>query len=66
MMISCDMCNVWQHGACVGIWGDEEAPDGQCMIFRYGALSELIETCGTCGFKQNISVKSVGRVCMHL
>ncbi|KAI5448814.1 Histone deacetylase complex subunit [Naganishia albida] len=27
MMIQCDHCNVWQHGACVGIWGDEEAPD---------------------------------------
>lgn len=29
MMIQCDHCNVWQHGACVGIWGDEEAPDGE-------------------------------------
>jgi hypothetical protein len=29
MMISCDICDVWQHGACVGIYGDEEAPDGE-------------------------------------
>jgi hypothetical protein len=28
MMIQCDKCNVWQHGPCVGIWADEEAPDG--------------------------------------
>ncbi|WVR06403.1 hypothetical protein IAU60_003434 [Kwoniella sp. DSM 27419] len=27
MMIQCDECNVWQHGECMGIWGDEEAPD---------------------------------------
>ena len=28
MMIQCDKCNVWQHGQCVGIWTDGEAPDG--------------------------------------
>ena len=28
MMISCDTCNVWQHGPCMGIWGDDDAPDG--------------------------------------
>lgn len=28
MMISCDKCNVWQHGPCMGIWGDDDAPDG--------------------------------------
>ncbi|CDZ97150.1 PHD Zn-finger proteins [Phaffia rhodozyma] len=27
MMISCDTCNVWQHGACVGIPTEEETPD---------------------------------------
>lgn len=27
-MIQCDKCKVWQHGECMGIWGDEEAPDG--------------------------------------
>lgn len=34
MMIQCDHCNVWQHGACVGIWGDEEAPDGECRCLQ--------------------------------
>jgi hypothetical protein len=29
MMIQCDKCMVWQHGECMGIWGDEEAPDGE-------------------------------------
>lgn len=29
MMISCDQCNVWQHGPCVGIYSDDEAPDGE-------------------------------------
>jgi hypothetical protein len=29
MMISCDKCNVWQHGPCMGIWGDDDAPDGE-------------------------------------
>lgn len=28
MMIQCDTCNVWQHGACVGIPTEEETPDG--------------------------------------
>jgi hypothetical protein len=36
MMIQCDKCNVWQHGACVGIWGDDEAPDGE-LEWRGGA-----------------------------
>jgi len=33
MFIQCDTCNVWQHGGCVGIWADEEAPDSKsrCM-----------------------------------
>lgn len=31
MMIQCDKCNVWQHGACMGIWGDDEAPDGKSL-----------------------------------
>ena len=30
MMIQCDGCNVWQHGPCMGIWADEQAPDGEC------------------------------------
>lgn len=29
MMIQCDDCSVWQHGPCMGIWNDDEAPDGQ-------------------------------------
>lgn len=28
-MIQCDTCNVWQHGPCMGVWADEEAPDGE-------------------------------------
>ena len=46
MMIQCDMCNVWQHGPCVGIWADEEAPEGErsssaklltvCRVFLRG------------------------------
>jgi hypothetical protein len=35
MFIQCDKCNVWQHGPCVGIWGDEEAPEGE-LYFRMG------------------------------
>ena len=31
MMISCDKCNVWQHGPCMGIWGDDDAPDGESL-----------------------------------
>jgi hypothetical protein len=27
-MISCDSCWVWQHGVCVGIEGDWDAPQG--------------------------------------
>lgn len=34
MMIQCDQCNVWQHGECMGIWGDEEAPDGALYLFH--------------------------------
>jgi hypothetical protein len=34
MMIQCDKCNVWQHGPCVGIWADEEAPDGRSLCHR--------------------------------
>jgi len=25
--VQCDICKVWQHGACVGIWGEETSPD---------------------------------------
>jgi hypothetical protein len=32
MMIQCDQCNVWQHGPCMGIWDDEEAPDGESSL----------------------------------
>jgi hypothetical protein len=28
-MIQCDKCNVWQHGPCMGIWDDDQAPDGE-------------------------------------
>jgi hypothetical protein len=31
-MIQCDTCNVWQHGACVGIPTEEETPDGTSAI----------------------------------
>ena len=27
MFIQCDVCQVWQHGGCVGILDDESAPD---------------------------------------
>jgi hypothetical protein len=26
-MICCERCNVWQHGPCVGIMSENEAPD---------------------------------------
>jgi len=32
MMIQCDTCNVWQHGACVGIPTEEETPDGKLSL----------------------------------
>jgi len=32
MMIQCDDCNVWQHGPCMGIWADDEAPDGASKL----------------------------------
>ncbi|KAJ9091435.1 hypothetical protein QFC21_007225 [Naganishia friedmannii] len=42
MMIQCDHCNVWQHGACVGIWGDEEAPDEYfCELCKPGLHAPL-------------------------
>lgn len=51
MMIQCDKCNVWQHGACMGIWGDDEAPDGEFM--KRGNTD-----------KQSTSVRSAGPICM--
>ena len=29
LMIQCDKCNVWQHGPCMGVWADDEAPEGE-------------------------------------
>lgn len=31
-MIQCDKCLVWQHGPCMGVWNDDEAPDGGCSF----------------------------------
>ena len=36
MMISCDKCNVWQHGPCMGVWGDDDAPDGELSLIGGG------------------------------
>jgi hypothetical protein len=36
-MIQCDKCNVWQHGPCMGIWSDDEAPDGEFQLGRLEA-----------------------------
>ncbi|CAK9784250.1 hypothetical protein CC85DRAFT_310108 [Cutaneotrichosporon oleaginosum] len=50
MMIQCDKCNVWQHGACVGIWGDDEAPDEyfceECKPELHGPLKKWMRHCG--------------------
>jgi hypothetical protein len=52
MMIQCDKCNVWQHGPCVGIWADEEAPDGTSMSWpsypESGAYSDAEYFCEQC------------------
>ncbi|WVQ73141.1 hypothetical protein IAR50_002705 [Cryptococcus sp. DSM 104548] len=50
MMIQCDQCNVWQHGECMGIWGDEEAPDEyfceECKPERHQALKKWLRSRG--------------------
>ncbi|WWC62671.1 uncharacterized protein I303_105268 [Kwoniella dejecticola CBS 10117] len=50
MMIQCDKCNVWQHGECMGIWGDEEAPDEyfceECKPERHQPLMKWIRRQG--------------------
>ncbi|OCF72860.1 hypothetical protein I204_06089 [Kwoniella mangroviensis CBS 8886] len=50
MMIQCDQCNVWQHGECMGIWGDEEAPDEyfceECKPERHQPLLKWIRRLG--------------------
>ncbi|KAK8858658.1 hypothetical protein IAR55_002887 [Kwoniella newhampshirensis] len=50
MMIQCDECNVWQHGECMGIWGDEEAPDEyfceECKPERHQPLKKWIRSKG--------------------
>ncbi|KAL1413061.1 Histone deacetylase complex subunit [Vanrija albida] len=50
MMIQCDKCNVWQHGGCVGIWGDDEAPDEyfceECRPDLHTALRKWIRRSG--------------------
>ncbi|WVW84766.1 hypothetical protein I302_106801 [Kwoniella bestiolae CBS 10118] len=50
MMIQCDECNVWQHGECMGIWGDEEAPDEyfceECKPERHQPLMKWIRRQG--------------------
>nr|ODN99812.1 hypothetical protein L204_02252 [Cryptococcus depauperatus CBS 7855] len=50
MMIQCDHCNVWQHGECMGIWGDEEAPDEyfceECKPERHQALKKWLRSRG--------------------
>lgn len=51
LMIQCDMCNVWQHGPCVGIWADEEAPDGEDPYVRIIVAD----------FAQSTSVKSANQ-----
>lgn len=63
MMISCDGCDVWQHGACVGIWGDEEAPDGEPTSSRTVYYSALLEL--TRGILQNTIAMNVSRACMR-
>lgn len=40
MMIQCDKCNVWQHGPCMGVWADEEAPDGTSLPDHRESLFE--------------------------
>ncbi|ORX37343.1 hypothetical protein BD324DRAFT_625760 [Kockovaella imperatae] len=48
MMIQCDSCNVWQHGPCMGIWGDEEAPDEyfceECRPDLHGPLRKWVKS----------------------
>ena len=40
-MICCEQCNVWQHGPCVGVMSEKEAPDVYfCEVCRPG-LHEL-------------------------
>ncbi|RXK36770.1 hypothetical protein M231_05931 [Tremella mesenterica] len=50
LMIQCDKCNVWQHGPCVGIWADEEAPDEyfceECRPDLHGPLKRWIRSKG--------------------
>ncbi|KAL7420776.1 Histone deacetylase complex subunit [Cryptotrichosporon argae] len=50
MMIQCDKCNVWQHGGCMGIWGDEEAPDEyfceECRPELHGPLKKYMRSKG--------------------
>ncbi|ODO10039.1 hypothetical protein I350_02264 [Cryptococcus amylolentus CBS 6273] len=50
MMIQCDQCNVWQHGECMGIWGDDEAPDEyfceECKPERHQALKKWLRSRG--------------------
>ncbi|OCF37237.1 hypothetical protein I317_00038 [Kwoniella heveanensis CBS 569] len=47
MMIQCDKCNVWQHGECMGIWEDWEAPDEYfceiCKPERHTVLKRWIK-----------------------
>ncbi|WVQ96437.1 hypothetical protein IAU59_003542 [Kwoniella sp. CBS 9459] len=47
MMIQCDECNVWQHGECMGIWEDWEAPDEYfceiCQPERHTVLKRWIK-----------------------
>ncbi|KAI9634962.1 uncharacterized protein MKK02DRAFT_37837 [Dioszegia hungarica] len=50
LMVACDKCNVWQHGPCVGIWADEEAPDEyfceQCRPELHGPLRKWMRSKG--------------------
>lgn len=52
MMIQCDRCNVWQHGACVGIPTEKETPDGALTrsLASYWLTCSLLAADTLCAF----------------